>query len=205
VTAHDHLTRRLLMHLEAGRAVSQRSLARDLRIALGLTNQLLRRLVANGWVEMTREGPHHARYAITPAGIEQERVISRAYFEHATGFYAETRDRIRRTFALVSSSWPCEPRDGNVTKPIVFYGAGEVAEIGYVSLQDTDLRLVGVVDEDCARNFFGLPVRPPCALATGEIDGCAFGRLVVMSFQNLDEIQSRLDALRFPADRVCWV
>jgi ribosomal protein S25 len=45
ITAFSHdLDHRILHEVAAGRGVSQRSLARDLGVALGLTNLLLRRL-----------------------------------------------------------------------------------------------------------------------------------------------------------------
>ena len=67
--AHEHHTRRLLDAFELDHSVSQRSLARDLGIALGLTNLLVRRLVRIGWVRAIHIKPNRVRYLITPSGI----------------------------------------------------------------------------------------------------------------------------------------
>ena len=46
-------------------------------------------------------------------------------------------------------------------KTVVFAGADETAEIAYITLQETRLVLVNVVDDDLSgENFFGRPVRP---------------------------------------------
>jgi hypothetical protein len=43
---------------------------------------------------------------------------------------------------------------------VLFYGAGEVADLAYLYLQLTNLRLAGIIDEEReGRNFFGKPIR----------------------------------------------
>src|SRR5450759_1891723 len=48
------LSRRILDAVESDHGVLQRSLAKELGIALGLTNLLVRRLVRKGWVPVIR-------------------------------------------------------------------------------------------------------------------------------------------------------
>ncbi len=104
--ARDHHTRRLLAEVEAGNGVSQRSLARQAGIALGLTNLLLKRLVRKGLVRMIHIRPNRVKYLITPAGIAEKARMSSAYFAHSMRFYAEARDRIQDRFAYLSAQWP---------------------------------------------------------------------------------------------------
>jgi hypothetical protein len=60
--ARDDYVRRILAEVEAGRGVSQRSLARSAGIALGLTNLVLRNLVRKGWVRITRVKANRVKY-----------------------------------------------------------------------------------------------------------------------------------------------
>ena len=153
LATHDDYVRALLDEVAAGGHVSQRILARRVGIALGLTNLLLKRMVRKGLVRMVRIKPNRIAYFLTPAGFSAKARLSGAYFVRTTRFYAEARDRVRQSFLRLSSQWS-QP-DGQLAKPIVFFGTDEVAEIGYICLQVTDLRLVGVVDDTRETPFFG--------------------------------------------------
>ena len=201
---HEHHSRRILDAFESDQGVSQRSLARELGIALGLTNLLIKRLVRKGWVRVIHIKPNRVRYLITPAGIAEKSRMSRAYFEASVKFYRQTRDRIRQQFSALSTSWPNAGTSG-LPKRIVFYGAGEVAEIGYICLVDTDLQLVGVADVAPTKAFFGLSICSPEDFSGLALKGQPFDRLVVMSFGNLAELRAEILALRVPLDRVFWL
>lgn len=207
MTSHEQHTHRILSELEAGNGVSQRSLSRNLGIALGLTNLLIRRLVRKGWIRIIQIKPNRVRYLLTPAGIAEKARMSRAALQNSMRFYAEARDRIRDRFATLSAGWPVEGHSGDdqVGKRIVFYGSGEVAEIGCICLQGTDLQLVGVVDDQGRKRFFGAPVYDCARLRATEVDGQAFDRLVVMSFGEKKAINKRLQAAGFPLERVFWI
>ena len=95
--------------------------------------------------------------------------------------------------------------DTSAGKRIVFYGAGEVAEVGYVCLQGTDLQLVGVIDDQGRERFFDVPVYDPALLHATDVDGKPFCRLVVMSFAETDKIGSQLESLAIRPERVFWI
>jgi DNA-binding MarR family transcriptional regulator len=201
---HPHI-RQILDVLERDPSVSQRSLASRLGIALGLTNLLLKRLVIKGWVRVVRVRPNRVRYLLTPTGIAEKARMSRAYLQYSIHFYADARDRIRETFAALSLQLP-PPDAGATRKRIVFYGTGEVAEIGYVCLQETDLELVAVIDDSGRQRFFNVPVHSSGELSAGGLGGAAFDRLVVMSFDgDGDQIRTALARTGFPEDKTFWI
>jgi DNA-binding MarR family transcriptional regulator len=201
VERHDLHTRRLLTEVEAGNGNSQRSLARELGIALGLTNLLLRRVVRKGWVKATNIQRNRVRYLITPAGITEKARISREYLAASVKLYSEARDRIQHTLSGLSRNWPA----GAADKPIVFFGGGEVAEIGYVCLHETDLRLVGVIDEVRTTPFFGVPVYPVDRLSPFALENVSYGRIIVMSFADHGSIRQALENRGIAAGLVEWI
>lgn len=201
---HEKHSLQILDTLESGQYVSQRSLSHKLGIALGLTNLLVKRLVQKGWVRMIAIKPNRVSYLLTPAGIAEKTRMSRAYFESSVQFYRETRDRIQQQFATLSGTWPHE-HSLERPKRIVFYGAGEVAEIGYVCLAETDLKLVGVVDDARTKPFFGMHVCPSADLDGLAAGGVAFDRLVVMSFGDPSALRAEALARRVPIDRIFWL
>lgn len=205
--SHEQHTHRLLSELEADNGVSQRRLSVHLGIALGLTNMLIRSLVRKGWVQVKHVQPNQVRYLVTPAGIAQKARLTRVHLSNSVRFYAEARDRIRERFAILSSTGPWNGTSNGATtsdKPIVFYGAGEVAEIGYLCLQGTDLRLVGVIDDTIPR-FFGVPVHPLAGLDPNALGGESYDVVVVMSFLGIEKIRRRLEKRGLPASRVFWI
>ena len=115
------------------------------------------------------------------------------------------RDRIRQSLLTLSSNWPAGTPGVVQEKRIVFYGAGEVAEIAFVTLQDVDLHLVGVVGDRRQGTFFGLPVHPVERLTATHLEGRPFDRLIVASFEGARQMPPPLAACGFPMERVSWL
>jgi DNA-binding MarR family transcriptional regulator len=202
-STQEEYARRILTHVEAGHGQSQRSLARRTGIALGLTNIILKRLVARGWVCVSVVRPNRVQYSITPSGLVEQARMSCAYFARTTGLYAQTRDRIRDRLEALSLSWPTSSFLLHGRKPVAFYGATDVAEIAYVSLQRTDLAVTVVFDSDDTKHFFGATVRPLSSLAVrGE--WVEFGVLAIMDFDDAARLRAleHLQSIGFPTDRV---
>ena len=197
----DQYAHQLLAAIEADQHLSQRSLARSLGIALGLTNLLLRRLVRKGWVRMIHIRPNRVRYLLTPAGIAEKARLSRDSLQYSVRFYVDARNRMRDQFAKLQS----DGRGGRRRSRIVFLGAGEVAEIGYVCLQETELQLIGVIGDTCRPHFFNVPIYPLAELRQQQLGGEPFDWLLVMLFDDRERTVATLSAADVPLDRVHWL
>jgi len=200
-TNHSDPTYRLLEQIEASPDVSQRSIASSLGIALGLTNSLVRGLIHRGWVRAINIKPHRVQYLITPTGIAEKARLSRAAFRNSVERFAVARERVQETFHQVSREWPGPVRN----KPIIFYGAGEVAEIGYICLQETDLNLIAVIDDQGRSRFFGVPVYPASALREVLTAAPSEARIIVMSLAQTETIREDLAAIPDYRNQVTWV
>lgn len=196
------LSYQILEQVASGEQVSQRSLARDAGIALGLAHGLIHRMVGLGWMRIERGRGNRVRYRITRAGLAERERCSRTLLAGSIQEYVQARERIAERLGLLSA----ESRfDDGPKKRIVFYGSGEVAEIGYVCLQRLDLQLVGVVDEQAGGRFFRFRVKDPGALAPGALDGVPFDMLVVMTSTNRKVVRRRLQAVGYPDTAVFWI
>jgi DNA-binding MarR family transcriptional regulator len=190
-----------LTEVEQRPSLSQRSLSARLGIALGLTNLLVRRLVKKGWVRVVRIRPNQVRYLLTLEGIAEKARMSRLCFSHSVRFYSEARDRVRDALTELSATWDA----GEVHKRVCFYGADEVAEIAYICLQETDLTLMGVVDDGARGRFFGLAVQPSSALRDRFLANEPYGRLIVVSVEGTDAVRRRLEERQVPLNYVHWL
>ena len=199
---HDHeYDRQILQAIASSDRVTQRSLSGELGVALGLTNLLIRRLVGKGYVRMSKMGTRHVRYFMTPAGLEALGRATRASMANTVHLYTETREHIRAS--LTDLSQRCAPV-ANGEKRVVFYGAGDVAEIAYVSLQRTDLTLVGVVDDKKRGRFFDLEISDPAMLTCETLSGVPYSQLIVASIRPnvIDAIHAHVIDRGIPPDRV---
>ena len=193
------LDRRILQAIASGSPVTQRSLSNELGVALGLTNLLVRRLVGKGYVKMTGLGTRHVRYLMTPGGLEALARATRYTLENTVDLYTQTREQIRACLSAVSD---CCAMDASGQKRVVFYGAGDVAEIAYVSLQRTDLSLVGVIDDFRQGHFFGLPIHHGDELTSGSLNGTGYSHVIVASIRHTEAITARIRERGIDSSRV---
>lgn len=191
----------ILAEIETNSSISQRRLAQRLGIALGLTNLLIRRAITRGWIETVRISPHAMQYRLTPAGCAERDRMSHARFETILTLYADARQRIVRRLTELSARWPVVGGDADV-KRVVLYGPPQASEIGCVCLYDTDLHLVGIVDERGASRVLGRTVHGVDRLRPMELAGQPFDCLVLMPFERASEATAHLMTLGFPAGRL---
>lgn len=130
--------------------------------------------------------------------------MSRQSLEYNVRFYSETRDRVSQSLSELAHAWPIRP-DLHAEKRIVFFGLGAVAEIAYICLQGTGLRLVGVAGDRGGRPFFDLPVRDVSELRDGDLGDIPYDRVIVTSFDSRETIRARLDAQGVASERVYWL
>jgi DNA-binding MarR family transcriptional regulator len=203
MTPRDQSIHQILSRIEAYPEITQRRLSRDLGIALGLTNLLLRNLVRQGWVRAVQVERNRVRYLLTPAGIAEKALMSRNAILHALDFYRQMRARFKERLDVLRQETVVLP-----TQParVVFWGAGEAAEIAFVCLQGTNLTLVGVVDDERAsQSFFGVAIRRVDTLRAWEMDGNAYDYVVVTTLADRESLAQTLADRAIPHDRVFWL
>jgi len=200
-TLHDEYQSRILQAFSADAHISQRSLARELGIALGLTNSLIRGLVTRGFIRVSRMPRQRLGYLLTPSGMAEKARMSRRALMRSVERYSVARQLLREAFIELSSDreWAGD------TKQILFVGTGELAEIGFICLQETDLKLVGAVDDQGRQRFFDVPLYGFDELTTDLIRLTGAQRAVVMSLHDADRIRARVKALRIAPRCLVWL
>jgi DNA-binding MarR family transcriptional regulator len=151
----------LLTEVERDGAVTQRSLATKLGVALGLTNLYLKRLARKGYIKITTIPSQRVRYLLTPQGFAEKSRLTYLYMQHSLSHYRDMRARLRETLSLATKTG---------MKRVVIYGTGELAEMAYLSLREMQLTLVGFVDDGQQESFLYYPVWQPEVLAQWEFD-----------------------------------
>ncbi|MDL1966985.1 MAG: winged helix-turn-helix transcriptional regulator [Deltaproteobacteria bacterium] len=141
----DLRTLQILEEIEKDKTPSQRYLAGKLNISLGLVNSFIKRLAQKGLFKIKNIPKNRVKYILTPKGAAEKTRLTYKYIQYSFQFYKSAREKLRILFYGLT-------KNGN--KKIVFYGAGDLAEIAYISLIEVPIELVAVIDDYKAGEIF---------------------------------------------------
>jgi len=144
------ITLGLLNAVEQNSALTQRSVARDLGIALGLANAYLKRCARKGLIKIKQAPANRYAYYLTPKGFTEKSRLTAEYLTSSLTFFRTARRECGDVFAeCVARGW----------RRVALAGTGDLAEIATLCAADQDLEIVGFVDPlETEARFAGLPV-----------------------------------------------
>lgn len=135
--------------IEQDREITQRGIAEKLGIALGLTNLYVKRLVRKGFIKVVNVQSNRLLYLITPRGITQKTRLTYEYMEYSLSLYRQVRGHLRVVLEPLA----------HTGKRIAIYGAGEAAELAYISLREAGLECAAIFGPTGGNQFLGEVVR----------------------------------------------
>jgi len=169
----DIRTLKILEELDTKTSPSQRYLSEKLNISLGLVNSFLKRLAQKGYFKIATIPRNRLKYILTPKGALEKTRLTYSYIQYSFKFYRDARLLIKHTLK--------DMKENNI-HDIVFYGMSDLAEITYVSLQETTIKLIAVVDDlEKGKMFHGHPVLP-----TDMLDSISFDKILITAILGSD-------------------
>ncbi|MBU0699661.1 MAG: winged helix-turn-helix transcriptional regulator, partial [Proteobacteria bacterium] len=175
----DIRTLKILEEIDKGNDPSQRELAKKLDISLGLANSFIKRLVQKGYFKVTNIPKKRVKYILTPKGAAEKTRLTYKYIQYSYKFYSETRQKLSKLFKELESQGILR---------MVFYGANDFAEIAYISLQETRIQIVAVVDDEkIGEKFFGNRVT-----STATLDSLSFDKILISSLTLTDSVLKKI-------------
>jgi len=169
----------ILDELSNNDSLTQRDLSGRLGIALGLVNSYIKNLIKKGFITVRAIPSKRYAYYLTPTGFAEKTRLTYDLLQDYTRVYREARKNLKTLFHELQASG---------VKKIVFAGADEVAEIAYITLQETDLELVNIVDDDMSgKNFFGKRIQP-----VQSVQDMHYDAIVVTSYLKRKQLYERL-------------
>jgi DNA-binding MarR family transcriptional regulator len=130
------ITLGLLDAVQRDSAVSQRRLAHDLGIALGLTNAYLKRCVRKGLIKMASTPANRYAYYLTPKGFSEKSRLTAQYLARSFRFYRDARDQCGMLLADAAEAG---------RRRVVLAGEGELAEIATLCALKHPVEIVGIL------------------------------------------------------------
>jgi DNA-binding Lrp family transcriptional regulator len=177
----------LLNEVEQNAAVTQRTLANNLGVALGLTNLYIKRLARKGYIKITTIPRHRIKYLLTPQGVVEKTRLTYQYMEYSLTYYRQMRERLKVILTARAKAG---------AKRVVVYGTGELAEMAYISLREMNLTLVGFVDGNKG-TFLSYPLWPIEELSNWEFDF-----VLIADLEEAKKLQSRISKAGVPREKI---
>ena len=185
----ERYTLEILNRIEENGRVTQPEIANHLGISLGLANSFIKRIARKGYIKLTTIPRDRAKYLITPQGIAAKSRLTVKYLQYSLNFYKRAKETISGAYGQLHQQG---------IKTVVFYGAGEVAEIAYILLQQNQIKLSGVIDEALAGERF-------MKLRVGKLDDLKklnFDKIIVTSIQPAKDVVKKIIAVGVPEYKV---
>lgn len=127
----------LLSVIEDEPNTTQKDLATRLGVAVGVVNSYLKRVIYKGYVKTKSIQRRRLRYLLTPSGIKEKTRLTYEFLQYSFVYIREVR---RKTRELLT------PFSLQGKKRVVFYGAGEAAELAYLTVRELGMSLEAVLD-----------------------------------------------------------
>lgn len=142
----------LLDSVERNGVQSQRRLASELGIALGLVNAYLKRCMKKGLVKVRQAPARRYVYYLTPQGFAEKSRLTVEYLSYSFGFFRQAKADCLALFEAARAKGQTR---------VVLAGKSDLAEIASLCAQESGVTIVAVVDPIASGNrFLSLPLFP---------------------------------------------
>ena len=141
----DALTLEILDAVQRQSDVSQRHLARQLGVALGLANSYLKRCVRKGYIKISEAPANRYLYYLTPTGFAEKGRLTANYLAHSFSFYRQASESCTRIVSVCSQNAWCR---------LVLCGISDLAEIATLRAMEQGMEIVGFYDPQSERQTY---------------------------------------------------
>lgn len=140
----------LLDSVERDGGQSQRHLASELGIALGLVNAYLKRCMKKGLVKASQAPARRYVYYLTPQGFAEKSRLTVEYLSFSFSFFRQAKADCSAMFEIARA---------NGQARIVLAGKSDLAEIASLCAQVSGVTIAAVVDPAASEGrFLGVPL-----------------------------------------------
>ena len=140
----------LLSSLERDAHVSQRQLAGELGVALGLVNSYIKRCVKKGLIKVRQAPARRYAYYLTPRGLTEKSRLTAEYLGWSLSFFRRARRECSELMADArQAGW----------RTLGLHGGSDLAEIAVLCATEQEIRVTVLVDAGIAKpTVLGVPV-----------------------------------------------
>ena len=148
--SEEDTTLKIIHAIEHNGATSQRTLAKDVEIALGLTNAYLKRCIRKGWVKVTEAPTQRYFYYLTPKGFSEKARLTASYLSNSFEMFRSARGQCDEILEHCC-------KEG--LSRIALVGSSDLGEVAILSSLNDSAEIIGVLDESSNQSSIaGVPI-----------------------------------------------
>jgi DNA-binding MarR family transcriptional regulator len=160
----------LLEAVERESAPSQRRLAAELGIALGLVNVYLKRCVNKGLLKMAQAPTRRYAYYLTPQGFAEKARLTLEYMSYSFELFRRARADCASVFEAARSRG---------FSRVVLAGVSDLAEIATICAREAGIQIAAIVDRQSSLSTFsGVSVVASFETVEGEFQAIVITDLI---------------------------
>lgn len=131
-------------------SITQRSMAGELGIALGLTNSYLKRCIKKGLIKVRQVPSNRYAYYLTSQGFSEKTRLAGEYLTQGFQFFRIAREQCSEIFKICSEQGQ---------QRIALHGLTDLAEIAVLCANNHNVKLVSIIDPSSKLDkYSGIPV-----------------------------------------------
>jgi len=137
------LTLGVLEAIDSKKSITQRSISKDLDMALGLVNSYLKRCVKKGFIKIQQAPKNRYLYYLTPRGFSEKAKLTAEFLTSSFTFFRKSRDQIEEILDNCNKkNW----------KRILLFGNSELAEITSLYSKNHEVQIIQVYNTSNLRD-----------------------------------------------------
>lgn len=174
--------------------ITQRMMSDNLDVSVSMINEYLHKYEEKGYIKKELVAPKIIHYKITKKGIERKKLLNIHYLESSLSVYTSAKENIVNFLSQIINKG---------FKEVLFYGAGEVAEIIlHVIHNDSSipLKVIAIVDDDVKKQ--GKIIASVPVIKREDINKYKHDGILISSYTNNEVICKKLVAMKYSKTKI---
>lgn len=147
--AEKEITLTLLNNIEDKKKITQKSIATELGIAVGLVNVYVKRCIRKGWLKVKNIPPRRYAYYLTPEGFAKKTQLTADYLRHSFTFFRDSKK--------ICSEMLRECMKKNFKK-IALVGCSELTEVALLVCRNSSVKVKCIITDESKKSFFDIKI-----------------------------------------------
>lgn len=142
--ADQDVTRKILYKIDNDPTISQKRLAEEIGISVGMINWHVKRCVSKGLIKLQQAPVRRYLYYLTPEGFVEKAQLTASYLQTGFDIFRIGRKQYDELFQKCTK---------NGWSRIALFGDTELTELAlFVATRFSDIEIIGVVDKETLRS-----------------------------------------------------